>query len=89
MDKNTEPLYFGQLIFFSLIETHPGDRRLMARIALNLADLGQDYPVRLDTMLRELSWEHMQATIQFIALQMSCRIVWSDAKLARLTEWAE
>jgi hypothetical protein len=88
MDEKTEPAYFGQLIFFTLLEKHDGDRRLMARIALNMAGFGSDYPVALDSMLRELPWEHMQATIQFIALQMNCRIVWSDAKLARLVEWA-
>lgn len=88
MEDHAPQTFIGQLIFFRMVENESRDQRLLARIALNLTDVGEDYPVDLFSAIHKISWDQMQALIVLLAVRLNSRMVWPDAYLTQLVEWA-
>lgn len=89
MAKKKPTIHMGQLIYMELAEESKGNRKTLARIALNAAGHGQDYPVVLNDILCGLSWEEWHAALDLFSLRHNSFIIWSEADEARLRTWAK
>lgn len=89
MQSEPSQVYIGQLIYFRMIEEASVDRKILAKIALNLSGMSTDYPIDISAIATQLTWCHMNATISMLSLTANCRIVWDDIYRSRLIEWAQ
>lgn len=87
-NKHVGPL-IGQLIYFERIDAAPPERRrILARVALNMAGESAQYPTLLADVFNGMGWDEYQAALGLMALRANMQLHWPPAYLSRLRMWA-
>ncbi|MGF6273869.1 hypothetical protein ABIB38_002247 [Massilia sp. UYP11] len=82
-----EDLCFGQLVFLESLESSEFRPRL-ARAALNLGGLRDEYPIDLGEIVRRLPWRECQSVLALASLAASAPFSWPESQKKMLMEWA-
>ena len=86
--KEIGPL-IGQLVYFERIEAAtPTNRRMLARVALNMAGEAEKYPILLADVFNGMGWDEYQAALGLMAIRANVQLYWTPAYLHRLRTWA-
>ena len=88
--RNKEPIsIIGQLIYFERIEAaSQKNRRILARVALNMSGEADKYPALLADVFNGMGWDEYQAALGLMALRANMQLHWTPPCLGRLRMWA-